>query len=109
VKLCIDLDKTITQGKYDYPQYSKCLVNEEMVQWLRDRKVEGDTIIIHTARRLCDQVLTFEWLNKNNVPFDELIMAKPLADVYIDDKAIRFENIDQLSWDWEVFVESRCS
>ena len=32
------------------------------------------------------------WLNKWNIPFDELLFAKPHVDYFIDDKGYRFEN-----------------
>ncbi len=37
---------------------------------------------------------TIEWLEKNNVPYDELVFGKPYADIYIDDLAHRFEGWD---------------
>jgi len=30
-----------------------------------------------------------EWLNKYQIPYDEIHFGKPLADFYVDDKAIK--------------------
>ena len=40
--------------------------------------------------------IVLEWLNKHQIPYDEIHFGKPLADFYIDDKAIRLTN-------WENF------
>jgi hypothetical protein len=42
----------------------------------------------------------FAWLDKNNIPYDEIIFGKPLADIYIDDKACKFTD----NWN-EIFEE----
>ena len=42
------------------------------------------------------------WLNKNNVPFDEIIVGKPWCGnegFYIDDKSIRPSEFENLSYD----------
>jgi hypothetical protein len=39
---------------------------------------------------------TMSWLKKNRVSFDEIYIVKPWSDIYIDDKAIKFENYDDL-------------
>jgi len=61
---------------------------------------EGHTIIIHTARRMATHKnnvgsvirdigrQTFDTLEKFNIPYDELLFGKPIADIYIDDRAI---------------------
>jgi len=33
-------------------------------------------------------ISTYNWLTKWNIPFDKLVLGKPYADMYIDDKAI---------------------
>jgi hypothetical protein len=37
------------------------------------------------------------WLNKYNIPFDEVTNNKPKAMCYIDDRAIRFTNWKDIS------------
>ena len=36
--------------------------------------------------------MTYNWLKKNRVPFDQLILGKPIGDFWIDDRAIEFKN-----------------
>lgn len=40
--------------------------------------------------------LIIDFMQKHNLPYDEIILArtmdKPIADVYIDDRAIRYDN-----------------
>jgi hypothetical protein len=44
------------------------------------------------------------WLQKHGILhcFERITGAKPLGDIYIDDRALRFENKDSF---WEMFVE----
>lgn len=43
-----------------------------------------------------------EWLNKNNIPYDEIYMGKPWCGTegfYVDDKAIRPDEFVKLSYE----------
>jgi len=67
------------------------------MQWLRE---QGMYIIIHTTRMAPyinptatqDEVkqLLADWLNKNDMPFDEIWTGegKPYAEFYVDDRAV---------------------
>jgi capsule biosynthesis phosphatase len=78
---------------------------------LRELKTAGHYIILHTARHMktCQgnvgQVLarqgavTFEWLKRHGVEYDELHFGKPHAHVYIDDNALRFESWSKIAGD----------
>ena len=60
----------------------------------------GHTIIIHTARRMKTHKgnlgkvmadigkITFDTLEKYNIPYDEIYFGKPDADFYIDDSKL---------------------
>ena len=52
----------------------------------------GHVIIIHTARSWSEYQMTREWLWDNDIPYDELVMGKPVADIVIDDRAVRFSD-----------------
>jgi histidinol phosphatase-like enzyme len=56
----------------------------------------GHTIIIHTARGWAEFKMTDNWLNANNIHRHSLVMGKPIADVYVDDKALNVNDIDKL-------------
>ena len=51
------------------------------------------TIILHTSRREQDRKLTVKWLKDNNIIYNKLVMGKPKGDVYIDDKALKFNGV----------------
>lgn len=95
MRICFDLDGVITRGVHDYPHYDLCEINSRVVGLVRYLTKQRHIIIIHSARYEDDRELTEIWLKDNGVPFDELVLGKPLADIYIDDKGIRFDG------DWE--------
>lgn len=44
--------------------------------------------------------MTFEWLEKNGIEYDEIFFGKPNADITIDDRAVRFaDNWAEISED----------
>lgn len=51
----------------------------------------GHTVIIHTGRHIDKLHVTKMWLEKYRVPYDHLQFGKPVADLYIDDKGLKFE------------------
>jgi hypothetical protein len=71
-----------------------------MISLLKNLKKLGHTIIIYTARRMNSHkhnigrvirdigLVTFQTLEKFNIEYDEIIFGKPVADIYIDDKAL---------------------
>ena len=101
-RLIVDLDNTISYTiEGDYIN-SKPI--EQTINMLRKYHDEGWEIIINSSRNM----RTYEanvgkiniytlpniisWLNKYNVPYDEIIVGKPWCGYdgfYIDDKAIR--------------------
>lgn len=44
--------------------------------------------------------VTLDWLARHEIEYDEIYFGKPNAEVYIDDRALRFEN-------WEEVTEER--
>ena len=87
---CFDIDGTIcndTKGKY--PEATPRL---EVISKLNKLYDAGHTIVVHTARGSTTGIdwleLTEKQLKTWNVKYHRLIMGKPAADVYIDDKCI---------------------
>jgi len=39
------------------------------------------------------------WLENNKVKYDDVVMGKPAADLYIDDKAFIVKHDDNSTWD----------
>lgn len=55
-------------------------------------KQAGHTIVIYTGRGWPEYRMTKKWLDDHGMVYDAIHMGKPIADVWIDDRAIRFGN-----------------
>jgi capsule biosynthesis phosphatase len=107
-RFCFDLDGTLVtfpKIKNDYRSVEGINKNIEFVRYL---KKMGHTIIIQTARNMMTQngnigkvlanvgKITFETLEKLNIPYDEIYFGKPQADFYIDDLGISaYEDLEK--------------
>lgn len=111
-KLVIDLDNTITQANTS--DYKNVLPNHHVIKKMKHFKSQGFEIIIYTARNMRTfegnvgkiNVHTLpdilEWLQKNDVPHDEVIVGKPWCGhdgFYVDDRAIRPSEFCSMSID----------
>ncbi len=100
LRICFDLDNTLVTYPTIPNDYSSVKPICEMINLLHFFKKEGYEIIIHTARRMKTHnnnvgkvikdiaSITIDTLEKFNIEYDELIFGKPIADIYIDDRAI---------------------
>ncbi|MHA3893498.1 HAD family hydrolase [Acinetobacter sp. GXMZU3951] len=109
-RLIMDLDDTICStlnGDYEnsYP-------NVEIIEKMHEYKREGFVIVISTSRNMRTYEgnlgkinantlpVIIDWLEKNNVPYDEIYTGKPwcgFEGFYVDDKAIRPDEFAKLS------------
>lgn len=111
-KIIMDLDGTLTIDNSD--PYSEKKVNVNVVNKLKEYKKLGFEIVIYTARNMRTfsgsigkinvhtLPVIIEWLDTNNVPYDEIIVGKPWCGndgFYVDDKAIRPSEFYSLSLD----------
>ncbi|WP_217875109.1 HAD-IIIC family phosphatase [Pseudoalteromonas shioyasakiensis] len=109
-RLVIDLDGTLTQ--LNTKDYEKVLPRLDVIKKLTEYKELGFEIVIFTARNM----RTFEgnigkiniftlpiivkWLDKHNVPYDEILVGKPWCGTdgfYVDDRAIRPSEFSELT------------
>ena len=109
MRIVIDLDGTICTLRQKHETYADVLVKPGAAELIKKLRKEGNYIIIQTARNMatCEANLgkvmknvgkvTLEWLDKHNIEYDEIYFGKPNGDLYIDDRALRFENWDSLS------------
>lgn len=100
LRFCFDLDNTLVSYPLVENDYSTVQPIDRNIRFLQFLKYLGHTIIIHTARRMRTHggnngrvladigKLTFDTLDKFNIPYDEIYFGKPDADFYIDDKAL---------------------
>lgn len=108
MRIVIDLDGTICPIRQDPQQYSELLPLDGAVERIQALKDAGHYIIISTARNMatCNSntgrvlknvgKVTLDWLEKFNIQYDEIFFGKPNADIYIDDRAFRFEKWEDI-------------
>lgn len=110
MRIVIDLDGTICHLKNENQTYDQVLPISGVKETLENWKKQGHTIIIQTARNMATQqsnvgkvmknvgLITLNWLEKYEIPYDEIYFGKPNGHIYIDDRAFRFHS-------WEGFSE----
>lgn len=100
VKIVVDVDDTICTNIRRRP-YNECVPVKPVIDTLNYLHDElGCKIALHTARGMVsckgdmeliikkNKSVLEEWLKENDVHYDELIFGKPIADLYVDDKAL---------------------
>lgn len=104
MRIVIDLDGTICELKEPEQKYDSVKALPGAAERIRDLRSAGHYIIIYTARNMatCEgnvgRVLknvgkiTLDWLAEHNIEYDEIVFGKPNGDIYIDDRAIRFDH-----------------
>ena len=108
----MDLDDTICSTLNG--DYVNSKPSNRVIQRIREYKKQGFDIVIFSSRNMRTyennvgkiNIYTLpnivEWLNKHNVPFDELVVGKPWCGFdgfYVDDKAIRPSEFIENSYD----------
>lgn len=100
LRICFDLDNTLVTYPQIIGDYSTVKPIKNNIQLCKNLKKDGHEIIIYTARRMQTHKgnigkvikdiasVTIDTLEKFNIDYDELIFGKPIADIYIDDRAI---------------------
>jgi capsule biosynthesis phosphatase len=100
LRICFDLDNTLVTYPQTPGDYSTVKPIKKMIDLLLFLKKQGHEIIIYTARRMETHksnigkvlkdiaLVTFDTLIKFGIPYDEIIFGKPIADIYIDDRAM---------------------
>ncbi len=58
-------------------------------------RAAGHTIIVYTARGWAEFRMTRQWLDDHGFEYDGLHMGKPIADVWIDDRAVAHRDWEQ--------------
>jgi|TARA_B100000282_G_scaffold240976_1_gene183792 capsule biosynthesis phosphatase len=106
--IVIDIDDTICFTNHNYQdakqKYGNALPNNKIINGMRILKRQGFHIILLTARRMLTHngdiekiiedvgKITTDWLERYDVPYDELIWGKPYSSTYyVDDKAMNLE------------------
>lgn len=104
VTIIVDIDGTICPIKSKDEDYIDLIPYNDVVNKLRNYKKNGAKIVLHTSRNMNSyngniglinvntaRVL-MQWLDKWNIPYDEIIYGKPWPGnkgFYVDDRAVR--------------------
>jgi len=91
MQLIIDLDGTICTEEKTFERALAKPKNGaiEAVNQLFD---DGHIVIIYTARSWSEYRLTEDWLKQHGLRYSQLVMGKPIGDLWIDDRAIEFKS-----------------
>lgn len=99
-----DIDGTICPIKTKEEKYEELKPYEKVIEKIRKYKSEGAKIILFTSRNMNSYQgniglinkntakILLEWLEKWDIPYDEIIYGKPWPGhngFYVDDRAIR--------------------
>lgn len=110
--IVLDIDKTLTIDSSN--GYLDAIPNFSVIKKLVEYQKAGFNIILYTSRnmRTYDNNIgkitaktlpvIFKWLEKHNIPFDEIYVGKPWCGhdgFYVDDKAIRPDEFINLSYE----------
>jgi dTDP-glucose pyrophosphorylase len=94
MRICFELDNTLVTYPTVPGNYETVKPIPIMIELANQLKQKGHTIIIYTTRCIKNNciedigILTLKTLQVYDIPYDELIFGKPIADMYIDDKSI---------------------
>lgn len=111
-RLIMDLDDTVCSTVNG--DYRNSIPDRDVIQKMNEYRAMGFTIAISTSRNMRTYngdigkinantlPVIIEWLRKHEVPYDEIIVAKPWCGVegfYVDDKAIRPSEFKQKTYE----------
>lgn len=111
MRIVFDLDGVICPIKQKNQSYSELIPLDGAAKRLSELRKNGHYIIIQSARNMatCESnvgkviknvgKITLDWLEKWKIEYDEIYFGKPNAEVYIDDRCIRFIDWDNITED----------
>ena len=119
LRFCFNLDNTLVSYPKIKNDYTTVEPIKKNIQFLKYLKKNNHTIIIYTARIInvennIDEErnelgkITFDTLEKFDIPFDEIYFGKPSADIYIDNLALNcFDNMEKELGFYMDYIEPR--
>jgi len=102
MRIVVDLDGVICRIKQPGQSYADLKPLSGAAERIRKLRESGHYVIIQTARNMATcggnvgklvkniGKITLDWLERYGIEYDEIYFAKPNANIYIDDRAIRF-------------------
>lgn len=108
-RIVVDLDGTICPIRKSPQTYADLEPLPGAAERLRELRAAGFYIILQTARNMATQEsnlgrvmknigkVTLDWLDRHGIEYDEIYFGKPNADLYIDDRAFRFQSWSEIT------------
>jgi CMP-N,N'-diacetyllegionaminic acid synthase len=91
---CFDIDGTICS--IEKPEnYSNAAPNDAIIKKINQLFNDGNTVYLFTGRHMNKERVTKEWMERHNVKYHHVFFGKPVADIYIDDLAVKPEEFLQ--------------
>lgn len=91
MQIIIDLDGTICTEK-NFKNRKDSVILKDARTVINKLYKKKHKITIYSARGWNELNSTKIWLKKNKIKYHQLILGKPIGDVWIDDRAIKFNN-----------------
>jgi len=93
--LAIDIDGTICTEERTFERPLATPL-PGAIEALKKLKRNGNTLILWTGRGWEQYRVTKDWLEKYDCPYDQILMGKPVVDMFIDDRALQFRGWHQI-------------
>lgn len=118
MRIVIDLDGVLCAIKQPGQIYSDVEPIPGAAARLREFRAAGHTVVIYTARNMATYegnigkvmknvgLITLEWLENHGMEYDEIYFGKPNGHIYIDDRAVHFQDWEKLDLN-ALFGEAR--
>ena len=87
--IAIDLDGVLNEYNGKYDEYKIPNIKNGAKEFITELSKDYQLILFTTR----DNKMAKDWLIKNNIDkyFDNITSTKPLASIYLDDRALKFE------------------
>ncbi len=119
-RFCFDFDNTLVTYPSIKGDYTSVKPIDRNINYLKFLYNQGHEIIIYTARRMKTHFgnvgklqadigrITFDTLDKFEIPYHEIYFGKPYADFYIDDLAIKpFDDLEKETGFYNIHPDTR--
>jgi capsule biosynthesis phosphatase len=113
-RIVFDIDGTLCGPKPEGGSYLDCPPRLDVIAKLKEYRAKGFAIILSTARGMrtysndVDLInanvlpMLLQWLEKHEVPFDEIQVGKPwcgFEGLYVDDRTVRPDEFCAMEYD----------
>lgn len=92
MNIAVDFDGTLCDGS-NFPEIGE--PNIKVIEWVKRQQSNGHQITLWTVRwdKLLQQAI--DWSKEQGLEFDHVQLGKVCAEIYLDDKAMRIQDIER--------------